>query len=152
MSRGNREAEDGVGIPDPGGPAEEPDAGGGFRDRMRAGARYALGPGAFAAALVAVAGGAVVVDRVVGLPGAALAGVLAAGFVYGTLSRARRYAETGLAGALVGAGTALSGATALTLLGVGLPWIAVGAAGGLAASVGGHYLGRDLRAGLTRSL
>lgn len=81
-----------------------------------------------------------------------LLGVAIAGFCYGLVTDTRRYLELALAGALVGGGTSLVSNLVLTLLGAGIPLVAVGVLGGAAAGVVGHYFGRDLRDGLTREI
>jgi len=88
------------------------------------------------------------------LPGGALAGfvgLLAGGFAFGLLGR-RRYVALGLAGGAVGAGAALLDFLTISLLGAAPLVVAAGAGGGLLATVLGHFLGRDLRDGLTRDL
>lgn len=81
-----------------------------------------------------------------------LAGVVAAGFALGLVGRGR-YPELALAGAFVGGAGAVLGNLFLSLVGnVAVPMVAVGAGAGVGAAVLGHYLGRDLRAGLTREL
>ncbi|MFB6308667.1 MAG: hypothetical protein ABEH35_04985 [Haloarculaceae archaeon] len=62
------------------------------------------------------------------------------------------YIEAGLAGAVAaGTGTLLN-SLVLTLVGIGVPLVAAGAGAGALVALGGHYAGRDLRAGLTRDL
>lgn len=123
-------------------------------DRVRARLRQGgtvLSPRALALALVFVTAGVVVFDGVVPVAGP-LVGVLAAAFVYGTVSGGRRYVELATAGAVVGGGAALLGHVAVTLLGPGLALTALGTGGGAVAALFGHYLGRDLRDGLTREI
>jgi hypothetical protein len=83
---------------------------------------------------------------------AGLLGVFVAGFGFGALGSRQRYVTLAVAGAAaVGLATMLD-FLVLSLVGVGLPLVAVGAAaGGLAAALG-HYFGRDLRDGLTREV
>jgi hypothetical protein len=81
-----------------------------------------------------------------------LLGVAVAGCLYGLVADSRHYLELALAGALVGGGFSLLSNLVLTLLGAGIPLVAVGVLGGAVAGVVGHYLGRDLRDGLTREL
>lgn len=81
-----------------------------------------------------------------------LVGIALVTFLYGLSARRRRYFEVGLAGGIVGGTSAFLSALTLTVLGVGIPLVAVGAGGGLLAGVLGHYYGRDLREGLTREL
>jgi len=85
-------------------------------------------------------------------PIASALGVLVVAFLAGAvLSRA--YVEWGLAGALVGGLSVLLDYVVLSVaVGIGVNLAIVGAAAGGAAGVIGHYFGRDLRAGLTRSI
>lgn len=82
---------------------------------------------------------------------AGLAGVFAAAFGLGLGVDRRHYTEVVVASLFTGALTTFIGQFALTLV-TGVPIVAVGAgASGLAGLVG-HYLGRDLRAGLTQDI
>lgn len=81
-----------------------------------------------------------------------LVGVLVGTFLVGLASERRPLAETGLAGAAVVGTSTLFDYLVWTLVGVGLPIVAVGAAVGLAVGALGGYLGSDLRDGLTREL
>lgn len=89
-----------------------------------------------------------------------LLGLLAAGFALGLLSSRRRYVEVGLAGGIAaGLGFVLSTLTsaffpfAVRLLAdYGVAIAGVGAVTGALVMIVGHYLGRDLRGGLTRDL
>jgi hypothetical protein len=81
-----------------------------------------------------------------------LVGIFVAAFAYGTATSTRRYVEFGLSGGVIGGGMALLGNLALSLVGPGLPLVAVGFAAGALAGGLGHYFGRDLRDGLTRDL
>ncbi|MFB6185166.1 MAG: hypothetical protein ABEI96_11475 [Haloarculaceae archaeon] len=83
---------------------------------------------------------------------AGLLGVFAAGFGLGLVGSRRRYLELAGSGALVVGVGFLLDYLVLSLLGVGLPLVAFGAVLGAVAATGGHYLGRDLRDGLTRDL
>lgn len=84
-------------------------------------------------------------------------GVLLGAFLVGLLFSARKYVETGIAGALAGAGTAVTSVLGIGFLPIGidylsewgLPLLAVGGGLGLLLSLVGHYFGRDLRAGVT---
>jgi hypothetical protein len=118
-------------------------------------------PKAFLGVLLASFAGAVLGNGIplVGLFGGLL-GLLAVGFGVGLLSERRRYLEVGLAGAVV-SGLLLVASTmfsffapfAIDLVAQYGPAIAgAGAGAGLLASVLGHYLGRDLRDGLTREV
>jgi hypothetical protein len=84
-------------------------------------------------------------------PLSGVVGIFAALFALGVLSTGTRYVEAGLAGALVGVVTTVLTTVTLSVVSGGLVPVAGGIAGGLAALVG-HYLGRDLRDGLTRDL
>lgn len=83
------------------------------------------------------------------------AGLFLAAFALG-LFGPRRYVEVGAAGALVSGVSVLLNAFGLVLVPVladyGPAIVGVGAGVGLLVSLAGHYFGRDLRAGLTRSL
>jgi hypothetical protein len=79
-------------------------------------------------------------------------GVALGAFVYGVGSQRRHYAEVGLAGTVAGVVSVLLGNLVLSLVGAGLPMAVFGAVAGALAAVVGHYLGRDLRDGLTRDL
>jgi len=131
--------------------AETPEAGAGTRLRSRA--RSLFSTRGFGVGLVLSLGGAALAGSLVplGFAGEPL-GVFAGAFLYGLGTETRRYLELALAGALAGAGSALLGNVALSVLGVGLPLVAAGAVAGLAAGVTGHYFGRDLRDGLTREV
>ena len=133
--------------------ADAADTSGGLRTRAAERAGTLFSPRIFVAALLVTAGALFAASTLVPLPGAGLAGVFAAAFLFGLVLEERRYAETALAGALAaGGGTFLDFAVVALLGGVGLPLVAV--AGGLGAIVAtvGTYFGRDLRAGLTREL
>ncbi|MFB6304312.1 MAG: hypothetical protein ABEH47_04035 [Haloferacaceae archaeon] len=84
-----------------------------------------------------------------------LVGLLLAAFALGLRGR-RRYLEVGVAGAAVGGVATVLGALGPFLLPVvadyGVAVGGVGAGTGLLVSLLGHYLGRDLRAGLSRDL
>ncbi|MFB6196246.1 MAG: hypothetical protein ABEI80_08735 [Haloplanus sp.] len=83
-------------------------------------------------------------------------GIGVAGFLLAVLGPERRYVEAGLAGALAaGLGFVLAavGSPFFVVLGdYGVQVAGVGTTAGLIAGLLGHYLGRDLRAGLTRDL
>lgn len=81
-----------------------------------------------------------------------LLGIVAGTFLSGVATSRRHYVESGLAGLVAGGTATLLGNLALSLVGVGLPLVAVGAAAGGLAGLVGHYFGRDLRDGLTRDL
>jgi hypothetical protein len=116
----------------------------------------------FAAAVVAVAVGTVLVGLIplVGGTIGGVAGVLLGTFLVGLALPSSNYVETGLAGAIVGAGTAVSSVLGVGFLPIGidylgqwgLPLLAVGGGVGLLCGLVGHYFGRDLRAGVTGDL
>ncbi|SMO67423.1 hypothetical protein [Halorubrum cibi] len=117
---------------------------------------------AFGVAVVAVAVGTVLAGLVplVGGTIGAVAGVLLGTFLVGLAFSSSNYVETGLAGALAGAGTAVSSVLGIGFLPIGidylgqwgLPLLAVGGGVGLLCGLVGHYLGRDLRTGITGDL
>ena len=116
----------------------------------------------FAVALVVVAVGTVLAGMIplVGGTVGAVAGVLLGTFLLGLAFSSSSYAETGLAGALAGGGTAVSSVLGVGFLPIGidylgqwgLPLLAVGGGVGLLCGLVGHYFGRDLRAGVTGDL
>lgn len=103
-----------------------------------------------------VAGGAVPIVGVLGR----LAGLFVVAFAIGVVGSERRYVEIGLAGALAsGLGFVVGTLTnaffpfAVRLLSeYGVAIAGVGAGVGALAALVGHYVGRDLRDGLTREL
>jgi hypothetical protein len=108
----------------------------------------------FARALAVCVGGfllfALVPVPLFGLGG--LLGLFVGAFLLGLRGGRRAYLEVAAAGA-VAAGVATMLTQLLVAVAVGpVPVAAVGAGAGLLAAVGGHYFGRDLRAGLTREL
>lgn len=83
---------------------------------------------------------------------AGLLGVFAAGFLLGAVGRGG-YLELLVAGAAtVGVGLLLDQLVLSVVGGFAVPVAAVGATAGAVVAVLGHYFGRDLRDGLTRSL
>ena len=116
-----------------------------------------LGVTGAAVAAGVVAGG--LVPLVGGTLGAA-AGILLGTFLVGLATGGRRYVETGLTGALAGAGTAVSNVLGVGFLPIGvdylsqwgLPLLVVGGTLGLVLGLLGHYFGNDLRAGVTGDL
>jgi hypothetical protein len=111
-------------------------------------------PRGFLLALALTLGAFLAASAVVPFVGgiAGLIGVFAAGFVLGVLGR-RGYLELFVAGAATaGVGLLLDQLVLSVVGGFALPLTAVGAAAGAVAAVVGHYFGRDLREGLTRSL
>jgi len=87
-------------------------------------------------------------------------GVFLAAFLVGLVFSARKYVETGIAGAAAGAGTAVMNVLGIGFLPIGIDYLqqwglsllAVGGGLGLLVALLGHYFGRDLRAGLTQSV
>lgn len=117
--------------------------------RERAGGLFS--PARFLLALALSAVGLLAGSATVPIAGG-LVGVLVGTFLVGLASERRPLAETGLAGATVVGVSTLFDYLVWTLVGVGLPIVAVGAAVGLAVGALGGYLGSDLRDGLTREL
>jgi len=83
---------------------------------------------------------------------AGLAGIALVGFVLGAGRDGSRYLELLLAGGLASAVGSFLDYLVLSALGAGLPLVALGAGTGAIAGVVGHYFGRDLRDGLTKSV
>lgn len=139
---------------DAGPPRDSPSASesSGVRTRLRERAHRVFSPRAFLVVLGLAVVTLLVADAVVPLGGVAgLAGVFVVGFALG-LAGWRRYVEVALAGAAAaGVGMVLSHLVLSFLAGV-VPATILGAGSGLLAAVVGHYLGRDLRDGLTREL
>jgi hypothetical protein len=125
----------------------------GLTTRVGRRAGRVFSPRAFLAALVVTVAGLVAGSAVVPLPGAGLLGVFLATFLFGLLQERRRYGETLVAGGLAVGVSAMVGHVVVAAFGgFGVPLAAV--AGGVGGLVGaaGHYFGRDLRAGMTRTL
>jgi energy-converting hydrogenase Eha subunit A len=84
---------------------------------------------------------------------ATLVGVFLGAFALGLGRSKRSYLEASLAGTGTAVVAALTQFLLLSVVGdLGVPLAAAGAGAGLGAAVVGHYLGRDLRNGLTRDL
>ena len=117
---------------------------------------------AFAIALAVVAVATFVVGAVPLIGGAigTVGGVFVAAFTLGTVLSSQRYVETGLAGAVAGGGTAVTSVLGVGFLPIGIDYLqqwgpsllAIGGGLGLVVALLGHYLGRDLRAGLTADI
>jgi len=116
----------------------------------------------FAVVIVAVALGVFIggsIPLIGGTIGSA-GGVFLAAFLVGLVFSARKYVETGIAGAAAGAGTAVTSVLGIGFLPIGIDYLqqwglsllAVGGGLGLLVALLGHYFGRDLRAGLTESV
>lgn len=134
---------------------DEGGSSGGWRPEVglpRVGGRLFDGRG-FVLAFLAATAGLVAGSVVPLLPGAGLLGVALGTFLLGAAGSRRRYVECGLAGAVVSGLSLVLTSTNLVLLAalrdLGPQLAVVGAGGGLIAAVVGHYLGRDLRGGLT---
>lgn len=113
-------------------------------------------PRGFVLAFLAAAAGLAAGSAVPLVPGAGLLGVALGTFLLGAVGERRRYVECGLAGAVVAGLSLVLTSTNLVVLAalrdLGPQLAVIGAGGGLIASLVGHYLGRDLRAGLTADL
>ncbi len=128
-------------------------AAGGLRSRIRDGASTVATGRSLVVSLAFVAASALLVGGILPLGSLGnLLGVALGGFLYGVVASTRHYTETALAGTAVGGILALLGNLAVTLTGVGVPLVAVGAIGGGLTGLVGHYFGRDLRDGLTREI
>lgn len=114
---------------------------------------------AFALSLAAVAAGVFLggaIPLIGGTVGSA-GGVFLAAFLIGLALSARRYVEMGVAGAAAGALVAVTNVLNVGFLPIGVDYLqqwglsllAIGGGLGLVVALLGHYLGRDLRAGLT---
>lgn len=114
---------------------------------------------ALGVALLVLGGGSVLGGFVPLIGGSVgrLAGVAAGAFLIGAVAARRRYVETALAGAGVGAASTLLSVLSVGFLPVGVRFlqdygvglVGVGATLGALVALIGAYFGRDLRAGLT---
>jgi hypothetical protein len=126
---------------------------GGSRSCVREKARTVATGQSLAVSLGLVAAGALLVGGVLALGSVGnLLGIALGAFLYGVAAGRRHYTESTLAGVAVGGVLALLGNLVLSLTGIGVPLVAVGAVGGGLAGLVGHYFGRDLRDGLTREV
>jgi hypothetical protein len=126
---------------------------GGLRRRLVAPFSGLFSIRSFGVLLAAALAALVVVPMV--LPGGPLAGFVGlalVGFLAALARPGRRYLELALAGAVAAGGATVLDHLVLTALGAGVPLVFLGVGGGAAAAVVGHYLGRDLRDGLTRAV
>jgi len=143
----------GVDIPDGVIDDTETPESGGLRDRVSERAGSILSTRNLAVSLVVALVGILILGGILpfGTVGNLL-GLFIAAFLYGTVASESQYLPMGLAGGAAGGVMAALGNLTLTLLGPGIPIVAVGTIGGLFAGVLGHYFGRDLRDGLTREI
>lgn len=123
------------------------DSGSGFRERVEA----LFSPRRFLLALALSTGGLFAGSAMIPIAGG-LVGVLLGCFLAGLLGERRPITETAVAGATVVGTSTLIDHLVWTLIGIGAPIIAVGAAVGLVIGALGGYLGADLREGLTREI
>lgn len=134
-------------------PTEEESPRRGLRDRIRSPVEGLFSPRMFLIVLAVTLVGSTVAGTVVPLGGlAGLVGIAAVAFGVGLVDTTPRYLELCLAGAIAAGLGAVLDQLVLTLLGAGVPLLALGAVSGGLAGIVGHYFGRDLRAGLTRDL
>jgi hypothetical protein len=133
---------------------ESTSAGGGQRSGIRSRLGRLFSPRGFLLRTGVLAAGLFAGGFVPLLPGliAGILGLVVAGFAIGLVESNRSYLETGLAGLLVGGVAALLNHLVLTIAGIGAPIVMTGAIGGLVGAVLGLYLGRDLKAGLTKEI
>ena len=147
-----------TGDREPAAAAADTEPSGGLRSRLPSPSLPSLGVpgfslGGLALSLVVCVAAFLAAGVVVPLGGVAgLVGVFGAAFLLGLLGRGR-YLEL----AVAGAGTAAVGALLDQLLlaaaaDIAAPLTAIGATAGLLVAVIGCYFGRDLRAGLTKSV
>lgn len=106
----------------------------------------------FALQLVGAVVGLFVIGGAVPLgPLSGVVGIFVALFALGIVSTEPRYAEAGIAGGLVAVVTTVVTTAMLSMFSGGMVPVAGALAGG-AVGLLGHYLGRDLRDGLTRDI
>jgi len=104
-------------------------------------------------AFVAIGGGMTLGSLIPLIPYTALLGIPLGSFLHGLLDTERRYIETALAGGVLSGVVGVLPLLPRLLAGLnGTRLFAIAAAVGLFLAVAGHYLGRDLRDGLTRDL
>lgn len=122
-------------------------------DRLRAKATSLFSPRAFAVTAIVALVGYLVVGGLLPLGGiAGLLGIAVGTFATGLVGSESRYGESAVAGTAVAGGAAFLDHLVLTLAGLGVPLLALGAIAGFLAGAVGHYFGRDLRTGLTREI
>lgn len=133
--------------------SETADSGSGIGSRARERAQTVATGRSLVVSLALVAAGALLIGGILPLGSVGnLLGIALGALLYGVGASRRHYTESTLAGTAVGGVLALLGNLVLSLTGIGVPLIAVGAVGGGLAGLIGHYLGRDLRDGLTREV
>lgn len=90
---------------------------------------------------------------VVGTLVGSVGGLFLSGFLLGLASGRSSYLEVGIGTGIVGAGvSAVFSSMLVFLAGLGVPVFAIGAVTSVLLGVLGHYLGRDLRSGVTRDV
>lgn len=117
--------------------------------RDRAGALFS--PSRALVALAVSVAGLVTGSAVVPVAGGVV-GVFLAAFLVGLFGERRPVTETALAGGVVLGASTLVDYLVWTLVGLGLPLVAIGVGVGLVVGGLGGYFGHDLRDGLTREL
>lgn len=128
---------------------------GGRLSRLRPSVSSPFSVRVFLLAVVLMVVGSAVAGLVPFVPAsvATVVGVFLGAFALGLGRGTRSYLEVSLAGAGTAVVAALTQFLLISVVGnLGVPLAAAGAGAGLGAAVVGHYLGRDLRAGLTRDL
>lgn len=124
-----------------------------LRAQLASRSKRLVSPRAFLGALALAVGGLFAANTLIPLPGAGVAGVFLATFLFGLVVEERRYAETAAAGGVaVGISTIFDFALLAILGGFGISLAVVGGAVGTAIGALGTYFGRDLRDGLTRDI
>ncbi len=103
-------------------------------------------------ALVLVIGAGLFAGQLALPIGGRIAGMVGVAFAIGLATSKRRYLEMSSAGVFVGGVSALANHAVLAIAGSGQTLVAIGAAAGLCACLGGYYFGRDLRDGLRRDV
>ncbi|WP_049980017.1 hypothetical protein [Halolamina rubra] len=144
---------------------EEAGSSGGRLSGVRRRVGRLFSPRAFLLALGVVVAGVVAGGAIGGLVPfmgtvGRVVGVFAATFLLGLGRSRRQYLEVGVAGAAVAAVLAVTQVFSGVFLPIGVEWLqqyglalgAIGAGSGAVASLLGYYFGRDLRAGLTKSI
>ena len=132
--------------------AESPSSGRLARLKQRAGSLFSLRW--FLVALLTTVLGAVLAGIVIPFFSslAALGGIFAVGFAFGIFSSRRRYLELGIAGSATAAVGTFTEFLVVALAGQSQLLAVFGVGSGLLAALLGHYLGRDLRSGMTRDI